>query len=88
MTVLDLLKPVDLRTCKEGDILVSSQGAVLKYIRPTSGNEYLDHFVQYIKMPDGTILNNSFGTRNHAGKVYVNNPLPTDHDIIHIIREN
>jgi hypothetical protein len=40
---------IDLRTCEEGDILISSHGATLKYIRPTKDNEYLDHYVQYIK---------------------------------------
>ena len=42
---------VDLRTCKKGDILISSQGTILEYICPTPfGNyTYLDHVVRYIK---------------------------------------
>jgi hypothetical protein len=71
---------VDLRTCKKGDILISSLGERLKYVRPTTTTEYLDHVIEY---PDG-----SGGTRTHDGKVFPIKPNPeTDHDIVEIVRE-
>ena len=76
---------VDLRTCKNGDILISALGAKLKYIRPTNESEYLDHYVQYLEI-DGKKIENSFGTRTHDGFVFGKNRIPeTDHDIVQII---
>lgn len=80
------MNSIDLRTCKRGDILISSQGAKLVYLRPTQDNEYLDHYVQYAEMPDGTKPKDSFGTRTHDGYVFKNKRIPeTDHDIVEII---
>jgi len=77
---------VDLRLCKEGDTLISAQGAKLKYIRPTVEGEYLDHYVQYIQFPDGTRPNKSFGTRTHDGYVFAKNRMPAiDNDIVQVI---
>jgi hypothetical protein len=73
---------IDLRTCKEGDILISSQGTRLKYLRPTNEREYLDHVVEY----EDPLLGN--GTRTHDGFVFKHNRIPeTDHDIIKIIKQ-
>lgn len=79
---------VDLRTCEEGDILISALGAKLKYIRPTTENEYLDHYVQYVEMPDGSKPKKCFGTRTHDGYVFLKKRIPeTDHDIVKIIKK-
>ena len=48
--------PIDLRTCKRGDILISSQGARLKYLRPTRKGEYLDHVVEHTDKVKGKTL--------------------------------
>jgi len=79
---------IDLRTCEPGDTLISSQGAILKYVRPTKESEYLDHYVQYIELPDGSKPKASFGTRTHDGFVFKNKRIPeTDHDIVKIIKK-
>lgn len=79
---------IDLRKCKEGDILISSHGAKLKYISPTPwrGYSYLDHVVQYIEDKDGNYYgNNCYGTRTHDGFVFKKNRIPEyDHDIVEI----
>jgi len=72
---------IDLRICTKGDILISSHGAKLKYVRPTIEREYLDHVVEY----DDPLLGN--GTRTHNGFVFKNNRKPEiDHDIVKIIK--
>ena len=72
---------IDLRTCKKGDILISSHGLKLEYLRPTKYPEYLDHKVRYLDKNMGE------GTRTHDGFVFKHNRIPkTDHDIIEIIR--
>lgn len=80
---------VDLRTCKEGDILISSQGAILEYISPTPWKHYtyLDHVVRYVEDRDGNSFGkNNYGTRTYDGFTYAENRIPeTDHDIIKII---
>lgn len=77
---LTLRGKVDLRTCKEGDILISALGGLLKYIRPTTETEYLDHYVQHLDKYLGD------GTRTDDGYVFKFNRKPeTDHDIIAII---
>lgn len=79
---------IDLRTCEKGDILISSLGATLKYIRPTKDHEYLDHYVQYIRYADGTKPKKCFGTRTHDGFVFKKKRIPeTDHDIVKIIKK-
>jgi hypothetical protein len=71
-------EPVDLRTCKEGDKLVSKHGMILTYVKPLPEEDYMDHEVAY---PDG-----GRGTRTHDGRTYRNRPLPIDHDIVEIRR--
>jgi len=70
---------IDLRNCKPGDKLRSSQGEILTYVRPLPEDDYYDHEVQY--------ANGSKGTRIHDGHVYRNpsRRLPEDHDIVEII---
>ena len=76
------MSKIDLRECVAGDILISSLGAKLKYVRPTNETEYLDHVVEYLD--DG--LGN--GTRTHDGYVFAKNRKPeTDHDIVEIIKQ-
>jgi len=83
-----MIKKIDLRNCKKGDILISSQGAKLEYICPTPfGNYiYLDHVVRYIEDKDGKSMGReNYGTRTHDGFTFAKNRIPeTDHDIIEI----
>lgn len=73
---------IDLRTCEPGDLLISSLGSTLEYVRPTVEGEYLDHVVKYLEKGLG------HGTRTHDGFVYLNKRKPeTDHDIVKIIRK-
>jgi len=75
---------IDLNKCSEGDLLISSHGAKLKYLRPTNESEYLDHLVEYIDLFPG-----SKGTRTNDGYVMKHNRVPKiDHDIVEIIRNN
>ena len=70
---------IDLRDCKKGDILLSSQGLEMEYVSKTPYKylTYLDHVVKY---PDG-----SYGTRTNDGFVFKHNRNPEiDHDIIKI----
>ena len=82
---------INLSKCEKGDILISSQGAVLEYIAPTpwNGYTYLDHVVKYIKDKDGTSFGNkSYGTRTNDGFVFRKVRIPeTDHDIVEIIKK-
>ena len=39
---------IDLRFCKEGDILITSQGLKMKYLEPTLKGHFYDHHVQYL----------------------------------------
>lgn len=75
------LEPVDLRTCKPGDILISSLGKVLEYVGPTEEDHYYDHYVKY---PEEKTL----GTRTHDGFVFRKNRHPGDHNIIAIIPQD
>lgn len=76
----DDVREIDLRECEEGDILISSHGRVLKYVRPTNEYEYLDHVVEYTDSR-GT------GTRTHDGFVFKHSRKPeTDHDIVLVIK--
>jgi len=81
---------IDLRTCKKGDILISSQGSKLMYISPTpyENYTYLDHVVKYVEDKNGKPYpEECYGTRTHDGFVYANKRVPeTDHDIIEIVR--
>lgn len=82
---------IDLRTCKKGDILISSQGAKLEYVCPTPWGfyKYLDHVVRYIEDKDGNPMGeDNYGTRTHDGFVYAKKRIPeTDHDIVKIIKQ-
>ena len=71
--------PVDLRTCKPGDILISKHGMELTYVRALPEGHYMDHEVRY---PDGVS-----GTRTHDGFVFRKKRLEIDHDIVEIIHK-
>ncbi len=73
--------PVDLRTCKYGDILISKHGLRLKYLRPLSEDDYMDHEVEY---PD----NRGRGTRTHDGYTFRKKRMECDEDIVEIIHVN
>lgn len=79
---------VDLRNCKAGDLLLTSQGSILEYISPTPYKHYtyLDHVVRYVKNKDGEKYSEgNYGTRTHDGFVFAKNRKPeTDHDAIKI----
>ena len=85
------MSSIDLRTCKKGDILISSHGAKLEYISPTPWkyHSYLDHVVRYIEDKYGNSFGDeNYGTRTHDGFVFAKNRKPeTDHDIVEIIRK-
>lgn len=71
---------IDLSKCKKNDILISSLGATLKYVRPTNESEYLDHVVEYVDLYPGT-----YGTRTNDGYVMKHNrKSELDHDIVEI----
>lgn len=71
--------PVDLRTCKPGDRLLSRHGMILTYVKPLPHDAYMEHEVRY---PDG-----SKGTRTNDGFVFRTKRLLEDHDIIRILQD-
>jgi hypothetical protein len=79
VTYEPMLAPVDLRTCKKGDILITKYGLKLKYIRPLPENYYYDHEVEYPEPNRGN------GTRTHDGHVFRKNRMESDEDIVKII---
>jgi hypothetical protein len=72
---------VDLRTCKPGDILISKFGLRLEYVKALDESNYYDHEVKYLKEGLGN------GTRTHNGWVFRYKRLPSDEDIVEIIRK-
>jgi len=80
---------IDLRKCNEGDILISTHGAVLEYMRPTNPDRpegYYDHCVKYLYVNGERCPEGQMGTRINTGHVFRNNRIPeTDHDIIRVI---
>ena len=46
---------VDLRSAKFGDILLSSHGAYLMYIGELPEEDYYDHEVVFLKIPESTV---------------------------------
>ena len=74
---------IDLRECTPGDILISSLGAKLRYVKPLSPDNYMDHEVEYLEPNKGN------GTRTHEGYVFRKIRKPEfDHDIVKIIKKN
>lgn len=69
---------IDLRTCIPGDQLISSHGMILTYIEYCP-EEFYPHRVMY---PDG-----ASGSRNDDGTVFKLKRLPSDHDIVAILRD-
>lgn len=83
------MENIDLSKCKKGDILISSQGAMLEYIAPTPWQHitYLDHVVRYIEDKDGKSFGKDcYGSRTNDGFVFKKSRMPdVDHDIVEII---
>lgn len=71
---------IDLRSCKEGDLLITKHGTKLKYLRPTTEGSYYDHEVEYLQKGLGN------GTRTHEGFVFRKNRRSDDEDIVEIIK--
>ncbi len=81
-------KTIDLRECEKGDFLICSNGALLEYVRPCTEDEYLDHRVRYLFLPDVEVNDSCYGTRTHNGISFPNNPVPeTDQDVIMMIKK-
>jgi hypothetical protein len=70
---------LDLKNARPGDKLLTVHGTVLTYIRyePTA---YYPHIVEY--------ENGSRGSRMDNGQVFKNNRLPTDEDVVAIMRKS
>ena len=85
------MSQIDLSTCSQGDILITSQGSVLEYISPTPWKHYnyLDHVVKYVYDGKGNSMGSeNYGTRTNDGFVFLKNRIPeTDHDIVKIIKQ-
>ena len=81
------MEEIDLRICREGDILISSQGAILEYISPTpwKGHIYLDHVIRFVEAKCGEkYLEGNYGTRTNDGFAFAFSRSKTDHDIVKI----
>ncbi len=82
---------IDLNTCEEGDILISSHGTKLEYVckTPWKHYTYLDHVVRYVENKDGKSFGKeNYGTRTNDGFVFQKNRIPeTDHNIVKIIKK-
>ena len=83
------MEEIDLRICREGDILISSQGVILEYISPTpwQGHTYLDHVVRFVEDQYGEKYNkvhSSYCTRTNDGFAFAFSRSKTDHDIVKI----
>jgi hypothetical protein len=79
---------IDLRNCKEGDILITSLGGVCEYLSPLDESDYFDHKIKYLHIPDDTIAigDSCEGSRTHDGFVFRKNRIPkTDHDIVKVL---
>ena len=64
----------DMNQCKSGDKLISCHGWIFTYVGIDERFAPYRHMVKY---SDG-----SDGSRVDDGSVYINNKLPTDHDIV------
>lgn len=70
---------VDLSTCNEDDLLITSRGGIVRYVKALNSEiDYYDHEIMY---SDG-----SRGTRTNDGHVMRNNRLETDANIVKIVR--
>lgn len=70
---------VNLSICKEDDILVTSRGGIVRYVKPLNPDvDYYDHEIIY--------SNGSRGRRTNDGHVMRKNRLETDANIVKIVR--
>lgn len=83
-----LITEINLDKCKHGDILIGRHGAVMKYIGKIKfvPETSYPHKVQFISIPGEDVGKDSVGTRATNGYAFLNHKLPTDQDVIAIIR--
>ena len=74
-------RKIDLRDCKEGDILISQHGIILQYVRD---RKYFLHEVKYLY--DNKLLN-LHTSRFHNGCSFKNDKLGKNHDIKRIVKK-
>jgi hypothetical protein len=72
---------INLRLCKEKDILISKHGKKFEYLEPTP-NHYFDHNIRSL---DGE-FKGQIHSRTHEGYVFRKNRKPEDHDIVQVLR--
>jgi hypothetical protein len=68
---------VDLRTCVNGQKLLTTHGKILTYVGKSVPEDYYDHRILY---PDG-----GQGSRTHDGFVFRHNRQDTDENVIEIL---
>lgn len=75
-----------LEDCEPGDILISKHGNLYEFIKHLPEDEYYDCVVQVIFL-NGDYMGNTIGpgTRLLDGRVYKNNRMHSDDDIIKVI---
>ena len=66
---------VDMNSCVHGQLLLTSKGKVVRYLENV-GDRHFPHVISF--------GGQARGTRTNEGWTYVNNPLPTDEDIVYI----
>ena len=71
------LPPVDLRECQKGDKLLTCCGLILTYNKKVESFFY-PHIILY---PD-----KSEGSRADGGQAYLKNTLPTDQNVIAVLK--
>ena len=76
------MENIDLKTCSNGDILVSKHGKKFIY-REYKPENMFPHVIQEVGAPK----NRGWGSRLDNGQVFANNRLPDDHDIVEIIKK-
>lgn len=70
---------IDLSACKENDLLITSRGGIVRYVKAIDPEVYyFDHEIIY--------SNGSRGTRTNDGYVFRKNRLDTDANIVKIVR--
>lgn len=81
-----LITDINLDKCKPGDILIGRHGAVMEYIKKDIIDNPYPHIVQFISIPGEDVGKDCFGTRATNGYAFLNHKLPTDQDVVAIIR--
>ena len=86
MTTQELRKMVNLKNCKQGDILITKHGSILEYAGLSKTQDYYPHEIKYL-IKDEKVNNGElgYGTRNDDGTVFKQNRKPEDEDIVSVI---